>query len=270
MKYWVTPSGKVSSLYVNMLKETHLLIGGVTGSGKSVVLNAIIYTALYKSPSDVGLILCDPKMVELSRYEYMPHVMRYSDSLETIELALKDAHGLMMSRFAEMKQNQQTETAKRDIYIIIDEFADLVARGANKAENALKTSCEYYIESIGKLGRAAHVHLILATQAPNRKTLKANIVMNMTATMALRCRYEIESRQLIGTDEAVSLPDPRKEHRAEGIYITGLEKIHCNVPMIPSSEIDSMIEFWNVQTYNQSWTKPKKGGLFSRLFGRNM
>lgn len=195
---WITPDGTIYDLYSSILEENHLLIGGATGSGKSVVLNALIYTALYKSPNDVAFVLCDPKMVELSRYAKLPHVLRYADTLQDISSALQMVHALMMNRFRDMKRAGLVETSERDIYVIVDEFADLVVRGANRQENALKKACEGYIESIGKLGRAAHVHLILATQAPNRRTIKANIVLNMTATLALRCKYPTESRQLIG------------------------------------------------------------------------
>lgn len=85
---WTTPSGQVYNLYRSMLKENHLLIAGATGSGTSVVLNALIYTALYKAPSEVSFILCDPKMVEFSCYAKLPHVLRYADTTQGISAAL--------------------------------------------------------------------------------------------------------------------------------------------------------------------------------------
>lgn len=245
---WTTPAGTICNLYSSMLEESHLLIGGATGSGKSVVINALIYTALFKSPSKVGFIMIDPKMVELSRYAKLPHVLRYADTLDGISAALQQAHSLMMDRFKVMKRFGQVETSERDIYVIVDEFADLVTKGANRQENALRKACEGHIESIGKLGRAAHVHLILATQAPNRRTIKANIVLNMTATLALRCKYPTESRQLIGNDWATTLPDPKEEHRAEGYYSHGLTLNRWNLPMIPTDDISERIKWWTNQT----------------------
>ena len=211
----------------------------------------VIYTALYKSPNDVAFVLCDPKMVELSRYAKLPHVLRYSDTLDGIANALQMAHTLMMNRFRDMKRTGLVETAERDIYVIVDEFADLVVRGANRQENALKKACEGYIESIGKLGRAAHVHLILATQAPNRQTIKANIVLNMTARLALHCDSAIESRQIIGRHGAELLP-----MYGQGIYKTPREMGKWELPMIPAEDIAERIRWWTNQT----------GGFLRRIF----
>lgn len=248
---WTTPSGPRYDLYNSMLHENHLLIAGTNGSGKSVVLNALIYTALYKSPSKVAFILCDPKMVELSRYAKLPHIIRYADTLSDISAALQMAHTLMMARFKAMKRAGQVETTDRDIYVIVDEFADLVTRGANRQENALRKTCEGYIESIGKLGRAAHVHLILATQAPNRQTIKANIVLNMTARLALHCDSSIESRQIIGRPGAELLP-----MYGQGIYKNPREMDTWNLPMIPQTAISERVKWWTNQN----------GGFLRRLF----
>lgn len=241
--YWKMPTGTIYTLYQSMLQESHLLIAGTTGSGKSVVLNALIYTALYKSPNKVGFVLCDPKMVELSRYAKLPHVLRYADTLDNIASALQMAHALMMNRFRDMKRAGQVETTERDIYVIVDEFADLVTRGADRKENAVRKACEGYIESIGKLGRAAHVHLILATQAPNRQTIKANIVLNMTARLALHCDSPIESRQIIGRPGAELLP-----LYGQGIYKTPREMDTWNLPMIPQTAISERVKWWTNQT----------------------
>lgn len=254
---WKTPSGITYDLYEDMLQQAHLLIAGTTGSGKSVVINALIYTALFNAPCQASFILCDPKMVELSRYERLPHTLKYADTLPGIASALEYAHKLMMDRFRDMKRSRIVETTEEDIYVIVDEFADLVTRGPDRAENKLRAACEQYVESIGKLGRAAHVHLILATQAPNRKTLKANIILNMTAKLALRCMYPIESKQIIGIPNAVNLPDPKIEHRAQGYYQHGLELERFNLPMIPQEKIAKQIKWWMDQ----------KPGFLRNLFG---
>lgn len=247
-KTWTTPAGCTSQLYKDMLKQNHLLIAGATGSGKSVMINGLIYTALYKAPSEVGFILCDPKMVELSRYNKLPHVLRYADTLKGIADALTYAHNIMMNRFSAMKRAGEVETSDKDIYIIVDEYADLVTRGADREENKLRSACEAKIESIGKLGRAAHVHLILATQAPNRKTLKANIVLNMTARVALRCEFPIESNQIIGEPWAVTLPDPRTEGIAKCYYKRNLKLTRCEFEKVPDEEIQRIIDHWTAQT----------------------
>lgn len=243
---WTTPAGRYPTAYKKMLKEPHLLIAGATGSGKSVLLNGLIYTALFDAPCETQFILCDPKMVELDRYKSLPHVLRYAETTEDIDLALQEAHRLMMARFAAMKRAGQVETTGRDIYIIVDELADLVTRGADKAENKLKSSIESSIESIGKLGRAAHVHLILATQDPSRKTLKASIVKNMVAKVALRCDEAIDSRQIIGRAGAELLP-----RYGELLYKTPETSApvhYVNVPMIPPEQIAAQVKWWTDQT----------------------
>ena len=248
---WTTPSGTRYDLYADMLQQSHLLIAGATGSGKSVVLNALIYTTLYKAPSEAGFIMVDPKMVELSRYAKLPHVLRYADTLSDIASTLQYAHSLMMGRFSSMKRAGQVETTERDIYVIVDEFADLVTKGADRKENAVRKACEGYIESIGKLGRAAHIHLILATQAPSRATLRANITLNMTARLALHCDSPIESRQVIGRPGAELLP-----RFGQGIYKTPEGIDTWELPMIPQEAIAERIRWWTTQN----------GGFLRRLF----
>lgn len=110
-------------------------------------------------------------------------------------------------------------------------------------ENAFKKACEARIESISKLGHAAHVHLILATQAPNRQTLKANITLNITARVALHCDSPIESRQIIGCNGAETLP-----RYGQCYYKTpeGLER--WELPMIPAEDIADRIKWWTEQT----------------------
>ena len=77
-KVWINPAGEIYTLYKDMLKQPHLLIAGATGSGKSVVIQGIIYTALYSSPAKMQLVLIDPKRVELVKYKTLPHTLYYS------------------------------------------------------------------------------------------------------------------------------------------------------------------------------------------------
>ncbi len=264
---WNTPGGQYYTLYRDMLDQSHLLVAGSTGSGKSVVINALIHTALLRAPVDakggVKFILCDPKMVELSKYEQLPHVLRYADSLSAIADALQYGHSIMLDRYADMKRRGLVEWDRGDLYIIVDEFADLILRNSDRAENRIRTSIESTIQSIAQMGRAAHVHLILATQAPNRKTIKANIVLNMTARLALKCESPIESKQVINQTGAELLPDPRVEHRAQGLYKTGFTVEKWNLPMIPPEEIAERVKWWTDQ-------KPQKTGLLRRLFKKTV
>ena len=77
-KQWLFPGGEYPALFEDMLSQNHLLIAGVTGSGKSVLINGLMYTALLKSPSSVRFILIDPKRVELAEYRDMPHTLAHA------------------------------------------------------------------------------------------------------------------------------------------------------------------------------------------------
>ena len=78
MTTYTTPAGQISKLYNDMLNQVHILIAGATGSGKSVAINGIISTALYKAPTEVQFILIDPKRVELVDYKNLPHTVKYA------------------------------------------------------------------------------------------------------------------------------------------------------------------------------------------------
>ena len=78
---YITPAGMFPGLYHDMLTQPHLLIAGATGSGKSVVINGMMYTALYNSPAAARFILLDVKRVELSEYRHLPHVIQYADTV---------------------------------------------------------------------------------------------------------------------------------------------------------------------------------------------
>ena len=92
-KTWTTPAGAVYDLYADMLQQPHLLVAGATGSGKSVVINGIMHTALFKSPAQVQFILIDPKRVELIDYKPLPHTLKYSsepgEMVQALEYAME-------------------------------------------------------------------------------------------------------------------------------------------------------------------------------------
>lgn len=185
---------KAHNLYLNCLKQPHLLIGGSTGSGKSVLINGIIHTALCFCPDDKLLILIDPKRVELKEYRKLPHTLRYATEPDDAVRALQAGVNIMNARYKRMRGKKTDEP---HVYIIVDELADLL-QSTSKAEKLITT--------IGRLGRAANIHLILATQSPNRRVITAEIKTNMTSRIALRCEEAIESRQIINQKGAELLP----------------------------------------------------------------
>lgn len=198
MKQWKTPAGQAQNFAVDALSQAHLLVAGSTGSGKSVLINNLIYTALYKSPNDVALILIDPKRVELVQYKPLPHCIAYASEPDDIIFTLRQSVQLMEQRYKRMQKLGIRQSTEAHIYIIVDEFGDLMTVNRKQAEPL--------IIRLSQLGRAANIHLILATQNPSRKVITAGIQLNMTASIALHCRDKIESRMITGQIGAENLP----------------------------------------------------------------
>jgi S-DNA-T family DNA segregation ATPase FtsK/SpoIIIE len=271
MKY-TTPTGTVNNLYRSILTQPHTLIAGSTGSGKSVIINGLIYTALFSPPGDQGggvwLILCDPKATELHFYKNLPHTLFYSDTIAGISGALKMASDLMESRQRDMNSRNLRETDRGHVYVILDEIADLILKPKGKnvnlrQENAARDEIVYYITHIARLGRASHVHLIAASQDPSRETLNHAICQNFTCRIALRCDRDIESRQIIGVKGAEDLPqygDCLLKAPSQGItHYTG-------VRMYTQEELTERVRWWTDQQ-PPFLRRPEKRGLH---FLRNM
>lgn len=220
------------ALFAMLLTMHHVLIGGYTGSGKSVLINGIIYTLLQHTPHRYKMLLVDPKRVELHRYKKAPHCIGYGDTPETMQAALQFAVEEMERRYNTMQAQEIRETAEPDIYIIIDELADLLDVCGKPALQALKR--------ILQLGRAAHIHIIAATQHVSRKTLPTELQINFPAIVALPQRSKIESRQMIA--------EPGAELLSVGncLYITpqNHEPRRAAIPYIPDTELQNAVNRW--------------------------
>lgn len=233
---YTTPPGRLHAVYQDMTRQDHLLIGGATGSGKSVLLHALVYTLTYKAPSELHLALIDPKRVELRQYANLPHTISHVTEPPQIAHTLARLNHIMDSRYYRF-QHGQFKTTEPHIYVIIDELADLM--------HTLPAIAESYITRLARLGRAAGIHLIVATQSPSRKVITAPIKANMTARLALRTEEAIESRQVINTRGAENLP-----LHGYGIYRTPHHRqpLLVNLPMIDPQLIQQRIAFWQSQT----------------------
>lgn len=236
MKKWIIPGGVYPRLYKNILAQSHIIIAGATGSGKSVIINGLIYTALYNSPGQVQLILIDPKKVELADYKRLPHCTRYADTPRGILEALQAAEKEMDSRFSAMQRCGEKLFSGGDLYIVIDEFADLMT---TQRRETLPILCR-----LAQLGRAARVHLILATQRPTRDIINGQIQVNIAARLALRCPSKQDSRNIIGTTGAELLP-----RYGRGLYLTPeyFPPVPVDIPMIPQADIQRIIAHWEKQ-----------------------
>ena len=235
--YYKRPTGSIYTLYNNMLKETHLLLAGATGAGKSTVLNAIICTALHYSPSEKQFIFLDAKGMELDAYRSTPHCILYAETDADMIQALQYAINLMYEREAETKHQHVKTYPGGDVYIIIDELADLMTT-QRKAVTPL-------LQRIGIRARASRIHLICCTQSPLRTIIPTEIKCNLPARVALKTATAQDSRNIIDMRGAELLPDPATEHRASCYYRHGaITELYEGLPRIPDAERARLIEYW--------------------------
>ena len=198
----------------NIAKLPHMLIAGTTGSGKSVCMNSIIISLLYKaSPEEVKLIMVDPKMVELGIYNGIPHLL-----IPVVTDPKKAAGSLqwavteMMRRYKAMSDvgvrdlesynsimDSESEDGKRlpQVVVIIDELADLMLVAAKEVEESI---CR-----IAQMGRAAGIHLVIATQRPSADVITGLMKANIPSRIAFSVASAMESRIILDTQGAEKL-----------------------------------------------------------------
>lgn len=235
---YTTPSGKFCNLYADAIEQPHLLVAGATGSGKSVIINGLVHTMLYRLPFDqqggAQMILIDPKRVELSAYRSMPHTIRYASEPADMVAALGYAMDLTEQRFQRMQKSGDKKYNGSDVYVIIDEFADLILT-QRKVVAPL-------IQRLAQIGRAARVHIILATQTPISKVLPTEIKCNFDARFGLRTRSAQDSRNIIGKTGLELLPKYGK-----GYYMKPGAEHYYSIPMIDDAEMSRVLAWWNEQ-----------------------
>ena len=203
-----------SCIVGNIAKLPHMLIAGTTGSGKSVCMNSVIISLLYKaSPDDVKLIMVDPKMVELGIYNGIPHLLipvvtdpkKAAGSLQwaVTEMmrrykAMSDAGVRDLESYNSIIETQEIEGVKLpQVVVIIDELADLMLVAAKEVEESI---CR-----IAQMGRAAGIHLIIATQRPSADVITGLMKANIPSRIAFAVASAMESRIILDTPGAEKL-----------------------------------------------------------------
>ena len=237
---FTTPGGSYSRLYADMANQTHLLIAGASGAGKSVVINGILHALLHDTPAADRFILIDLKRVELDEYRDLPHVITYADDAPAALQALQTALGTIESRYAAMKPRRLRTYDGSHIYVIIDELADLMTTAGKQAEPLL--------QRISQIGRGARVHLIMATQSPITKVITTPIKVNMTASLGLMTRSAQDSRNIIYKAGCEKLPYPPDAGEAYGYYMRGPKCDLYQIPMVPDAERRRIIDHWTRQS----------------------
>ena len=227
-----TPGGSIPAIYADMAKQTHLLIAGKTGAGKSVVINGIIYSLLCSCfPNECQFVFVDPKRVELVQYKNTPHCMIYASEPGQPIAALKMALAVTESRYKTMQRDGLKKFNGGAVYVIIDELADIMTTN--------KTAFVPLLQRLAQIGRAANVHIIAATQCPLAEIIPTKIKVNFDSVLGLKTATKQHSRNIIGIPGCESLP-----RYGNGYYNTpdGLRLV--KLPMIPESELDRVVKHW--------------------------
>ena len=224
----------------------HLLIAGTTGSGKSVCINTIILSLLYKhTPDKCKFILIDPKMLELSTYEGVPHLL-----CPVITEAKKAASVLgwvvkeMESRYRLMTKegvrnidgyNSKHKLPMPYIVVVVDEMSDLMLVAGKEIEN--------YIQKLSQMARAAGIHIIMATQRPSVDVITGTIKANFPTRISFQVTSKIDSRTILGEQGAEQLLG-----KGDMLYMSSANRIiRIHAPFVSDNEIEKINNFLRSQ-----------------------
>ena len=269
-------NGRIAA--ADLASMPHLLIAGSTGTGKSVAVNSMIMSILYKStPEEVRLVLVDPKRLELGNYEGVPHLYTpiitepklaanaLRNAVREMERRLKllaakgvrniDSYNRLFddtpSLFSEQANPEDGPIPK--IVIIIDELADLMMLDGNNVEES--------ITRLAQMARAVGIHLVLATQRPSVDVITGLIKANFPARVSFRVATKVDSRTILDANGAESLLG-----KGDMLYLpSGSARVHrLHAPYVTEKEIAAVVEFWKAQGQAQYQEKfletPKEEG----------
>ena len=227
----------------------HLLIAGTTGSGKSVCINTIILSLLYKyTPEKCNLILIDPKMLELSAYEGIPHLLcpviteskKATAALGWTVKEMESRYKLMTSVGVKNIDGYNSKHKKHMPYIvvIVDEMSDLMLIAGKEIEN--------YVQRLSQMARAAGIHIIMATQRPSVDVITGTIKANFPTRISFQVSSKIDSRTILGEQGAEQLLG-----KGDMLFMSSANRIiRIHGPYVSESEIEK------VNSYLRSQGKP--------------
>jgi S-DNA-T family DNA segregation ATPase FtsK/SpoIIIE len=255
----------------------HLLIAGSTGTGKSVFINSLMMSILYKaSPDDVKLVLVDPKRLELNLYENIPHLIApvvtdpkiasnvLRNATKEMEKRLKllaqrgvrniDQYNRTFQKAQSLSLFDNVEESEHKplpyLVIVIDELADLMMVDTNNVEES--------ITRLAQMARAVGIHLILATQRPSVDVITGLIKANFPARISFRVASKVDSRTILDSNGSESLLG-----KGDMLYLpAGSARLHrIHGPLVTEDEITSVCDFWREQAqakYNEQLLETPK------------
>ena len=225
----------------------HLLIAGTTGSGKSICINTIILSLLYRhTPKRCKFILIDPKMLELSTYEGIPHLLcpvitEAKKAASVLGWVVKEMESRYRLMTKEGVRNIDSYNNKHDlpmpyIVVIVDEMSDLMLVAGKEIEN--------YVQKLSQMARAAGIHIIMATQRPSVDVITGTIKANFPTRISFQVTSKIDSRTVIGEQGAEQLLG-----KGDMLYMSSANKIvRIHAPYVSESEIEKINNFLRSQS----------------------
>ena len=235
------------NMIADLADMPHLLVAGATGAGKSVCLNSIIVSLLYKfRPEDLKLLLIDPKRVEFSLYNDIPHlytpvitdVRKASEALKHLCRDMVDRYDKLSKAHARdiVSYNKKAEVKLPYVVVIIDELADMMLLAAREVEDV--------ITRLAQLARGVGIHLVFATQRPSVDVITGVIKANFPSRIALQVFSKVDSRVILDTGGA-------EELLGKGDMLFSLASfprpVRCQCSYISTAEIKEIMDFWKAQ-----------------------
>ena len=220
----------------------HLLIAGTTGSGKSVCINTIILSLLYRhTPQKCKFILIDPKMLELSTYEGIPHLLcpvitEAKKAASVLGWVVKEMESRYRLMTKEGVRNIDGYNAKHKlpmpyIVVVVDEMSDLMLVAGKEIEN--------YIQKLSQMARAAGIHIIMATQRPSVDVITGTIKANFPTRISFQVTSKIDSRTILGEQGAEQLLG-----KGDMLYMSSANRmLRIHAPFVSDSEIEKINNF---------------------------
>ena len=224
----------------------HLLIAGTTGSGKSVCINTIILSLLYRhSPEKCKFILIDPKMLELSTYEGIPHLLcpvitEAKKAASVLGWVVKEMESRYRLMTKEGVRNIDSYNTKHKlpmpyIVVVVDEMSDLMLVAGKEIEN--------YIQKLSQMARAAGIHIIMATQRPSVDVITGTIKANFPTRISFQVTSKIDSRTILGEQGAEQLLG-----KGDMLYMSSANRIvRIHAPFVSDGEIEQINNFLRSQ-----------------------
>ena len=230
----------------DLFSMPHLLIAGTTGSGKSVCINTIILSLLYRhTPDKCKFILIDPKMLELSTYEGIPHLLcpvitEAKKAASVLGWVVKEMESRYRLMTKEGVRNIDGYNAKHKlpmpyIVVVVDEMSDLMLVAGKEIEN--------YIQKLSQMARAAGIHIIMATQRPSVDVITGTIKANFPTRISFQVTSKIDSRTILGEQGAEQLLG-----KGDMLYMSSANRIvRIHAPFVSDTEIEKINNFLRSQ-----------------------